>query len=123
MRFSILALMLWIPFVASGIDAVVPIESWVLETLNWVLSLQGASVLAIAAGATQAVMRFFKTSLGEVAGKYRLLIVAGLTTVGVVLGGVASGVPLMGVLFSAAFLTAVEVFAHQIKKQFFEESE
>jgi len=80
--------------------------------------LKGASALGIAVVAVQAVLFFFRTKLAEFAGKWRLVIVTGLTVVVGILALVASGVPLMAALTHASTASAFSVLLNQFMKQF-----
>jgi hypothetical protein len=90
-----------------------------LEVVAFINSVGGMSVLAIAAGAAQLLVKIASSSIGDLAGKYKLLIVSGVSVVSVVLGGLLAGAPLFSVLLSGAGLAALQVFLHQIYTQFF----
>lgn len=104
----------------AGIDDVVPTEGWILELLQFITTAKGLGALAIGAGVTQLAMRLLQTPLANVAGKWRLTLVAALSVVGIVLGGMVTGLPFMGALLTAPALAAFQVLLNQIYKQFFE---
>ena len=66
---------------------------------------------------------FFKTPLASFAGKYRLLIVLGLTVAASVVGLMSQGVTFFAALVNGATLSALQVFAHQVYKQFIEKKD
>ncbi len=90
-----------------------------LEIITFINSASGMSVLAIAAGAAQLILKIANSSIGDLAGKYKLLIVSGVTVVGSVLAGLASGGSFLAVLLSGASMAALQVFVYQIYVQFF----
>ena len=89
-----------------------------LEVINFINSAAGMSVLAIAAGAAQLLIKIANSSIGDLAGKYKLLIVTGASVLATVFGGLAAGGSLFAVLFSGASIAALQVFIHQIYTQF-----
>lgn len=82
-------------------------------------SIEGQSVLGIAVGLAQLILTIANSSIGDLAGEYKLLIVTGVSLVATVLGGLASGGSLFAVLFSGVSIAAFQVFIHQIYVQFF----
>lgn len=53
-----------------------------------------------------------------VQGKFRLLIVTGLTFIASIVAGFVSGQPIMSALLSAGALSSLQVFIHQFAAQF-----
>lgn len=90
-----------------------------LEIVAFIGSTGGMSILAIAAGAAQLLLKVASSSIGDLAGKYKLLIVSGVSVASVVLGGLLAGSPLFSVILSGAGLAAIQVFIHQIYTHFF----
>ncbi len=80
--------------------------------------LKGAGTMAIVLVIVQTVMLFFRTPLAIFAGKYRLLIVAGLSLVGGFVGLLAGGLDWKLALMHSSVLGAVQVFGHQVVNQF-----
>lgn len=117
----LIALTIFLPLLAfAGIDDVVNTETWVLEVLKFFTTIKGLGTLAVVAGAVQLAMIAFQTPLANVAGKYRLVAVAGFSAIGLLLGAMATGQSLGAAVLSAPVLAALQVFANQIYKQFFE---
>lgn len=81
--------------------------------------LKGASALAIAALVVQGLMLLIRTKLGEMAGKYRLLIVYALSVGASILALRIAGVDLGAALVHGNTLAALQVLANQVFKQFF----
>jgi len=79
--------------------------------------LKGASALGIAVFVVQGVLLFFRTQLASFTGKWRLLIVTGLSLVAGVLGLSMAGVPWTTALVHANTIAALQVFIHQLVKQ------
>lgn len=88
------------------------------QLLALVANMKGASALSIAVAVTQAVMLFFRTPLAAFAGKWRLMIVVGLSLVSTYLGLVFSGVSWGSALMAGPFIAGIQVLAHQIYLQF-----
>lgn len=84
------------------------------QSLPIVMSFKGASALAIAVGVTQLVMKIAQSPLGNLAGKWKLLIVTGVSIVATYLGLVAAGTPWLSALIAGPLIAAVQVFAHQL---------
>lgn len=106
-----------------GVDpASAPVDLEIGEALSQLVAslggLKGATAVGIALLVVQAVMFFFRTKLAEFAGKWRLVIVTGLTLVTVVLGLVATGMPWMAALTNASTASAFSVLLNQFMKQF-----
>lgn len=81
--------------------------------------LKGASSLAIAAAAVQAIMLLLRSSLGSFAGKFKLLIVLLLSVVSGVIALKLNGVELGAALLHSSTMASFQVFANQVYKQFF----
>lgn len=103
----------------KDINDIIPTDTWLFQIFQFISSLAGKTTLAIAAGIAQLVMAGFQTPLADMAGKWRLLIVAAVSLVATVLGGMVAGLSVIGALGSGAGLVALQVLASQIWKQFF----
>lgn len=97
----------------------VPVGDLLPAVLQFIGGLKGASALAITAGVIQLALLVFKTSLTNFAGKYKLLIVLGLSVAGALVGAMAGGMSVGAALVSGSVIAAAQVFIHQIVKQFF----
>jgi hypothetical protein len=75
---------------------------------------KGATALGIVGGVVQILMILLRSPLGQLAGKYKLLIVTGLSLVGGFIGLLISGVSWPLALMHGTVLSAVQVFAHQL---------
>lgn len=80
---------------------------------------KGAGALAVAALGVQAVMMLLRTGLGDLVGKYRLLIVYLLTVVSSVLALKMAGVGVGAALIHSQTIAAIQVFGNQVFRQFF----
>ena len=107
---------------ATDADVTVGNDQFLMSLWQFIGGAKGMSGMALVAAVVQIVMMFFKTSLANFAGKYRLLIVLGLTLFGSVVGLMSQGVSLAAALVNGATLSAAQVFAHQLYKQFIEKS-
>jgi len=117
--FFVFSLVAFLPLLALAEAAdVIPKEQWVLELVTWLFSIKGASVMAIAVGVSQLLMKFFKTTFGDFAGKWKLLLVAGFSLLAVVLGGMLTGLSLPAAAATSQAIAAFQVFFHQILAQF-----
>jgi len=106
-------------FLAFGnVEEVFPTEQWIMDLFSGLGGLKGASTLAIVALIVQLIMKFFKTPLANFAGKYRLIVVSGLTVIGGMVGLVAQGSTWLSALVSASVIAAIQVFFHQIVTQY-----
>jgi low affinity Fe/Cu permease len=84
--------------------------------------LDFSSVSAIVITVTQILMQVLSGPLAEVAGKWRLLIVTGLSLVLAIATGLTAGMTFVAALLSGAGLAALQVFVHQIYTQFFQKA-
>lgn len=111
-----------IPVVALAQAASLPADLPTADALELLLKsvggLKGAGALAIAAFCVQAVLLFFRTPLAGFAGRWRLLVVAGLTLVFGFMSMLLSGVDWKAAIVHADVLLMLQVFANQIWKQF-----
>lgn len=110
------------PLVAFAEDTLPDTEFW-SALISFLGGVGGMSGLAIAAGVIQLAMVLLKTSYGNLAGKYKLLIVAGLSVGGAIVSGLASGLPFVNALLNGAVLAAIQVFVNEIIKHFTEKKE
>ncbi len=120
-----LAFMLMLLMLAPGLafaQASLPADLETGDALQLLLKslggLKGAGALAIAVVITQGIMLFFRTKLSSFAGKWRLLIVAGLSLVTGFLSLLVSGVSWQGALMHAETIGAFQVLGHQLFVQF-----
>lgn len=96
-------------------------EFW-SQLLSLLGGIKGMGLHAIVVGVVQLVMVFFKTSLSDFAGKWKLTIVTGLTFLGALLTAYFQSMDLLGALLNGAVLSALQVFASQLVKQFTEKT-
>jgi len=86
------------------------------ELVKFVSSIKGQTTMGIVALLVQLAMHFFRTSMADFAGVWKWVIVSGLSLIGVVLGGLASGSDIMAAVTSGAALAAFQVWIHQFLK-------
>ena len=84
--------------------------------------MKGAGALGIAYVITQGLMLFFRTKLADFTGKWKLLIVAGLSVVVGVMALKMSGLGWLASLVHGSTLAAASVFGNQLFKQFRKET-
>lgn len=118
----IVVLTAFFPLVAFAEDTLPDTEFW-SALISFLGGVGGMSGLAIAAGVIQLAMVLLKTSYGNLAGKYKLLVVAGLSVAGAIVSGLASGLPFVNALLNGAVLAAIQVFVNEIIKHFTEKKE
>lgn len=127
LRFAMfLAAILILPalaFAQASLPVDLPTDQALAEFLKSLGGLKGAGALAITTVVVQMVMLFFRTPLANFAGKYRLLIVAGLSLVVGFIILVATGVDWKLALLHANTVGALQVFGHQLVNQFKPEAE
>lgn len=92
-------------------------EQW-SAFLEGIGGLKGAGTLAIVAVIVQGLSLVLKLPQMPVPGKTKLVIVTGLTFVGGVLALKLQGLDWASVVLHSTTLSAFQVFAHQIYKQF-----
>lgn len=92
------------------------------ELLKSLGGFKGATALGIVFLVIQAVLLFFRTKLANFAGKWKLLIVTGLSLVGGVIALLVSGVPLLMALTHSTTFAALQVFGNQFVKQLAEKN-
>ncbi len=98
---------------------VVSMPGWIVDTIKFVTSVKGMGLGAGIVALCQLVIKGLSTSyFSEKAGKYKLLALYILATVGTVGGFVLSGVPLVGALISGPALAMFQNALDQLFKQF-----
>jgi len=102
---------------ASGIDTP-PSESEWAYLIESIRGLKGASWFMIAVVAVQGVFYLFRSSLGQMLGIYRLLVLAVLSVLVTIGTNIISGKSVIhSVLLDSSTLLAYQVLFYQIKKQ------
>lgn len=81
---------------------------------------KGAGGLGIALLLTQLAMQFFRTDLANFAGKWKLTLVLLFSLVAGMIAQKITGADWTAAIFNSATLAALQVFAHQLIKQFTE---
>lgn len=99
---------------AASVPADLSLDEALQQALPIVTSMKGASALAIAVAVTQLVMKVAQSPLGNLAGKWKLLIVTGISIVATYLGLVSAGTSWLSALIAGPLIAAVQVFAHQL---------
>lgn len=102
----------------AGMIPIMPTQDFVALLLDSIGKLKGASAMSLAVLVTQLLLAFFKTPMGEFAGKYKLLAVLLLSLVTGVLGLMMSGLDWKAALIHSSTLAAFQVLIHQIYIQF-----
>lgn len=106
----------------AGVEDPISIPDFFTQLWQLIGSAKGATGLTVALIVTQGAMLFFRTELASFAGKWKLTAVLFLSLVAGVVTLKISGASLGAAIFNSATLTAVQVFAHQLIKQFSEKS-
>lgn len=113
--------LLAIPFVVfaqtsgpASLPTDLPLDQAIQQALPIVQSFKGASALGIAVAVTQLVMLVARSPIGNLAGKWKLLIVTGVSIVSTYLGLVFAGTSWLPALLAGPLIAAVQVFAHQL---------
>lgn len=75
--------------------------------------MHGASALGIAVAVTQIIMLIFRSPIGNLTGKWKLLIVTVISLVSTYLGLIASGAPWGVSLIAGPIVAGVQVLVHQ----------
>lgn len=86
------------------------------ELLKFLGSIKGQTTMGIVAALVQLAMMFFRTSMGDLAGVWKWVIVSGLSMVGVLLASMAAGNSFLVSITSGAVLAAFQVWLHQLIK-------
>lgn len=82
--------------------------------------IKGLGTLGLIAVIVQGLMIAIKLNVGKLEGKIQILLVTFLTLIGGVIALKASGMEWQAVLVHSSTLAAVQVFLHQLYKQFVE---
>lgn len=82
------------------------------------METQIGGALGIAVLVTQLVDKVIDTKFGDMAGKWKLTIVALVSVASAITGQMAMGQTFMQALMNGTVLTALQVFVHQIISQF-----
>lgn len=85
-----------------------------LDSLNAVGGLKGSALIM---AVVQGLMLMARSSIGNLAGKYKLLILTGLTLAASILAGLSQGQSFIAALLSGGALATLQVFIHQIMVQ------
>lgn len=117
LRIFLLSILL-IALPAFAQEIVPPSQDELMQLFASLGGLAGMKAIAIAAFVVQAVMLLLRSKLSEVLGKYRLLVVYGISIIAGVLSLIASGVNVGAAFVHANTLAAFGVFFNQIYKQF-----
>lgn len=96
----------------------VSIVDFIMAVINAAGGLKGASILAGVGIVIQLLMLFFRTPLALFASKFKLVVVAGLSLVGGIVGLAASGMSIGEALLHSSTLAFAQVFFHQVYVQF-----
>lgn len=121
---SFVAVSLFVSIAALAEELVqVPTEQFLGSLWQFIGGVGAMKGLALVAGVVQILMLFFRTSLSNFAGKYRLLIVLALTLVASVVTLMSQGLPLMAALMHGTTLGSLQVLGHQLWKQFVEKKD
>jgi len=126
-RFWMLVALLFAPLFtltlyAAGVDMGEPsYEDW----LAFLMSLKGTvglGTLGIAGVLVQGLLLLFRSQFVKMDGKQKLMLVQFLSVVAGMVGLKSQGIDWAAAFMHANTLGAVQVFAHQIYKQFFDRS-
>lgn len=106
-----------LPLVAFGVDTTpLPDSAFWAELLKVLGGIKSMGVAAAVVAFTQLAMVFFRTEMSNFAGKWKLVVVLGLSVVFSIAGGIGAGLSLSQSLFSGATLSALQVFAFEFYK-------
>lgn len=118
------AFLIGITSVAFGQDGIIPPSGEEIKSLLDALGgVKGLSALAVAGLVVQVIMLLIRSGVGGLLGKFRLIVVYGLSIVSGVLALHLSGVDISAALVHANTLAAFQVFLNQIFKQFFQKAD
>lgn len=106
----------------AGMIPVMPTQDFLALLLDSIGKIKGASAMTLAVLVTQILLAFFKTPMGEFAGKYKLLAVLVLSLATGILGLMMSGLDWKAALIHSSTLAAFQVLAHQLYVQFVKKS-
>lgn len=98
--------------------AVLPTDQFFSMLFASIGQFKGASVIVIIAIVTQLILAFFRTPLADFAGKYKLLIVLGLSLVGTIITAFATGASWPIAILSNGTIAALQVLLFEIYNQF-----
>lgn len=127
LKYGIFCLLAFVVFGASLVFAqeVVVAPPTTADFEQFLVALGGAKTLGtmgVVALVVQGLMLVLKSSVGTWAGKYRMTLLALLTMLGGIIGLKNGGSDWASVLTHSTTLVAVQVFLHQIYKQFVEKT-
>lgn len=91
-------------------------QDWI-DFINALGGLGNLGTLGVVGVLVQGVMLLLRTKVGDLAGKYKILIVTGLSLVMGVVGLMQGGLGLVAALMHSTTLSAFQVFLHQLYKQ------
>ncbi len=102
---------------AQEAEIVAPSPEEITKFLALLAGIGGLKGAALAVVVIQGLMLFFRTNLADFAGKWKLLIVSGLSFAAAFVGILSTGAPWTTAIVDGAVLAAFQVFANQVWKQ------
>lgn len=102
--------------------AEVPVEDVLQSIVALIGGVKGASILGISALVIQVLMKVASSKLANFAGKYKLVIVLGLSLAGAAVNHFVSGGSLPSLFMNAGLLSAAQVFGFEVYSQFFKKA-
>jgi len=102
----------------EGPVVVPPTSEEISAFLTMLGGLKGAGTLAIIMVIVQGLAILFRSSLGTIAGIYRLLVVNGLTLLLGIIALKMQGMEWAAVLLNSQTVVAIQVFLHQVFTQY-----
>jgi hypothetical protein len=98
-------------------EVVPPSTEELTQYLAILAGIGGLKGAALAVAVVQGLMLFFRTPLANFAGKWKLVVVSGLSFIMAFLAIMVTGASWQSALFNGAVLSAFQVFANQAYKQ------
>jgi hypothetical protein len=95
-------------------------QDFILALFQSIGQLKGATTLTLVIIITQLLMQFLKTPLANFASKYKLLLVTFFSLVLGIAGLMKEGLSFGAAIIHSSTIAAIQVFIHQIYKQFIE---
>lgn len=118
----LLAPLLTLTLYAAGVDTGEPTYDDWLQFLMSLKGVAGIGTLGVAGVAVQGLLLLFRSKFVKMDGKQKLMVVQFLSVLAGMVGLRTQGIDWAAAFLHANTLGAVQVFAHQIYKQFFDRS-
>lgn len=118
-KYILLTIVLFlIPTIAFAQEPTPSFDQIINDIVSLMKGAGGMGAVAIILAVVQILMKLSKTFIGDLAGRWKITIVTGLTLAGSILGAIMQGGSIWSALITGGVLSTAQVFVNQLVKQF-----